>query len=138
MAAYRLQQAGGKWSPEKVWENTGCRLYMSTPVHTGGRLIALANVKKGQLFCIAATSGKTLWTSDGRMGDYAAMLVAGGVVLAQTDHGELLVIDPCAERFATLARYKVSEQATWAHPAMVGKNILIKDQTSLALWTMEE
>jgi len=34
-------------------------------------------------------------------------------------------------------KYRVAEKPTWAHPAIVGKNILIKDETTLAVWGLE-
>jgi len=136
-AAYRLRQTAGKWSAERAWEIAESTLYMSTPVYVGGRLIGLANRKKGEFFCLDTRSGKTLWTSDGRMGDYAALLAAGDLVLAQTNGGELLVFSAKADRFQPVARYMVSDKPTWAHPAVVGKRILVKDETSLMLWTMD-
>jgi outer membrane protein assembly factor BamB len=36
-----------------------------------------------------------------------------------------------------IKKYHVAEKPTWAHPAIVGKNILIKDETTLALWRLE-
>lgn len=133
--AWRLSNTGGKWSPEQVWENTDLSMYMSSPVVVGNRLVGLSNKKKGQFVCLDLGSGKTLWTSDGRMGDYAALLAAGDTLLALTNNGELLVFRPGASRFEVLARYKVSEKQTWPHPAVAGSSLLIKDETALALWT---
>jgi hypothetical protein len=31
----------------------------------------------------------------------------------------------------------VAESPTWAHPVIVGKNIVIKDETTLAMWGLE-
>jgi outer membrane protein assembly factor BamB len=135
-AAYRVRKAGGPWSLQPVWKNDQVPLYMSSPVLAGDRLIGLAHRKKGQFFAVDVESGKILWISDGRMGEYAALVVAGGVVLAQTDRGELIVFDPAADRFHILARYTVADQPTWAHPAVAGQQVLIKDQDSLMRWTM--
>jgi hypothetical protein len=43
--------------------------------------VGLTQRNKGQFFAVELASGKTLWASDGRMGDYAALMVAGGLVL---------------------------------------------------------
>jgi outer membrane protein assembly factor BamB len=135
-AAYRVTKANGQWSLQAIWENDQIPLYMSSPVLVGSRLVGLTQRKKGQFFAADLPSGKILWTSDGRMGDYAALVVAGGLVLAQTDDGELIVFNPSAEQFQPLARYKVADKPTWAHPAVVGKQILVKDQDSLIQWTI--
>jgi outer membrane protein assembly factor BamB len=135
-AAYRIAKADGKWSLQPAWANDKVPLYMSSPVLVGDRLVGLTQRNKGQFFALDLPSGKTLWTSDGRMGDYAALVVAGGRVLAQTDKGELIVFDPCADQFRPLARYKIADKPTWAHPAVVGRQIVVKDRDSLALWTV--
>lgn len=134
--AYQIRKTGGKWSPAQVWENRDIRLYMSSPVLVGDRLIGLAQRKKGQFFCLDATTGKTLWTSEGRMGEYAVILAVGKLVVAQTTGGELIVFDPAADQFQPIARYKVSDKPTWAQPALAGKRILVKDRDSLVLWTL--
>jgi hypothetical protein len=71
------------------------------------------------------------------MGDYAALVVAGGLVLAQTNEAELTVFDPSAAQFRMVARYKVADKPTWAHPAIIGREILVKDRDSLMRWTID-
>jgi hypothetical protein len=31
----------------------------------------------------------------------------------------------------------VADSETWAHPVVIGKQILIKDKSTLALWSLE-
>ena len=133
--AHRLQKREDKWSLDEVWHNGDLSMFMSSPVLVGSRLVGLAQENRGQFFCLDPATGETLWTSEGRMGENAALVVAGGAVLALTTNAELLVIDPGADRFETLARYRVAETPTWAHPVVIGRQILIKDQSSLALWS---
>ena len=53
------------------------------------------------------------------------------------DDGELIVARSSRERFDIIARYTVSETATWAQPAISGNRIFIKDAGSIALWTID-
>jgi outer membrane protein assembly factor BamB len=135
-AAYRFQHSGDRWTPKEVWRNEAMSLYMSSPVAVGNLLFGLANRNKGQLFCLDAASGKTHWTSEGGLGDYAALLTTGEAVLAQTTRGELIVFKAEPEQFEVLAKYTVSEGPTWAHPAVVPGRILIKDQNRLTAWAL--
>jgi outer membrane protein assembly factor BamB len=112
-------------------------MYMSSPVVVGKRLYGLTNAKKGTFFCLDALTGKTIWISDGRQGDNALLATAGELILALTSGGELVVLRAGSERFDVVARYKVADSATWAHPAIVGNKILIKDAKSLAMWVAE-
>jgi hypothetical protein len=36
-----------------------------------------------------------------------------------------------------VGKYTVAESETWAHPAVIGKQILVKDKSALALWSLE-
>jgi hypothetical protein len=135
--AYRLQKSQGRWSPVEIWHNEEISMYMSSPVVVGDRLFGLANRRRGQFFLLEGATGKTLWTGDGRIGENAAILRAGEVLLALTTGSELLVLKPQGDAVTTVARYQVADTPTWAHPALVGNTILIKDLTSVAAWTAE-
>ena len=123
---------GGGWSTKTVWENPDVSLYMSSPVLVGGRLYGLSHRRKGQLFCLDAATGKTLWLSDGRQGDNASLVAAGGAMLALTTEGELIVFEAGGEAFKVLRRYSVADTPTWAHLAVVEDGVLVKDERQLA------
>ena len=133
--AYRVTKTADGWKPEEVWENADAEMYMSSPVVIGDRLIGFSLRQKGQFFCLNVADGKRLWASEGRQGENAAILAWGRWALALTTHSELVVFDPTAARFEPIARYRVADTPTWAHPAPVAGGVLIKDATSLALWT---
>jgi outer membrane protein assembly factor BamB len=135
--AYRLVNSAGKWSPEQVWHNSDISMYMTSPVVVGKQLFGLSPQKKGQFFCLDTATGKLLWTSDGRMGENAAILCVGDVLLALTTDSQLIVFRASEARFEPLARYTVADTPTWAYPAIVGNTVLIKDRSSLALWTVD-
>jgi outer membrane protein assembly factor BamB len=136
--AYRVEKSGDGWKPNQVWHNAEISMYMSSPILVDGCLYGLANHSKGQFFCMDALTGKTLWTSDGRMGENAALLVAGKTILALTTNSELIAFKADPKGFEVVARYKVAETPVWAHPAVVDNKILVKDRTSLTLWTIEK
>ena len=123
---------GGGWTAETVWENPDVALYMSSPVLVAGRLYGFSHKKKGQLFCLDAATGKTLWLSEGRHGDNASLVAAGGAILALTTEGELIVFEAGGAAFKVLRRYTVANAPTWAHLSVVGDGILVKDAGSLA------
>ena len=50
---------------------------------------------------------------------------------------ELVVYEPSATEFKELARYKVAETATYAYPVASGNRIFVKDQNSVALFTLD-
>ncbi len=136
--AYRLESGLAKSTPKSVWHNDEISMYMSSPVAVGDHLFGLDYRKKGCFFCLELATGKTAWTSAGRMGDNAALLATNEVVFALTTGAELIVFEPSSEAFKVVARYKVASSPTWAHPAIVGRQILVKDRMSLTCWTIAD
>ena len=69
---YRIEKQDDEWETDKTWENKEVSLYMSSPVADGERLFGFSHRHKGQFFAMDLTTGKTLWTSEGRLGDNAS------------------------------------------------------------------
>jgi outer membrane protein assembly factor BamB len=132
--AVRITASAGKWQVAPVWQNPDVPMYMSTPVESGGYLFGLTNRGRGQFFCLDVGTGKTMWTTKGREGENAAFVTAGGLVMAMTTEGELVIMRSNAKAFDVVKRYTLAESAVWAHPALVGRGILVKDVDTLAYW----
>ena len=131
---YRIEKSDDEWEIDKVWGEKEVSFYMSSPVADARRLFGFSHRHKGQFFALDLTTGKTLWTSEGRQGENAALLQTGNVLWALTNTGELIVFKASDQQFEPLARYKVAETPTWAHPAILPSGLLIKDESTLALW----
>lgn len=127
----------GKWMTRSAWQNKEVSMYMNSPVLRGNYLFGLSHRNKGQFFCLDADSGKTLWTGDPRQGENAAMVIAGGFVFSLTNDANLIVTGASDKTAAPIKQYSVADSQTWAHPVIVGAKILIKDENSLALFSLE-
>ena len=112
-------------------------MYMSSPVARGDYLYGLSHKRKGQFFCLDPRTGMTLWVSNGREGDNAAIVAAGEFLFLLTDASDLLIARNSAKGFEILKKYPVADSPTWAHPVVTNKGILIKDRTTLALLSFE-
>ena len=135
--AIRPRKQAGRWTTEEAWRNEELSLYMSSPVLEGKRLFGFSHRKKGEFFCLDADTGRTLWRSEGRQGDNAALVAVGRDLLLLKDDAELVVIHMDADRFSPVATYTVASSATWAHPVPTAQGVLVKDQDSLALLRLE-
>jgi outer membrane protein assembly factor BamB len=133
LRAVRVVRAGTGLRTEPRWENAEVSAYMSTPLVEGGRLYGLSQRKRGQLYCLDAATGRTIWLSDGRQGENAALVAGGGNVFVLTTDGELLLVSQQGSAFAAARRWRVAQSATWAHPVLTGEGVLVKDRTHLAL-----
>lgn len=134
--AFAVVQRDNQWTTENLWENADLPMRMSNPVVVGDVLFGLANRNMGQYFALDVTTGKTLWTTEGRQAGNAAILRTGNTLFSLEDDGELVVVRGSATAFEPLKRYKVADSDTWTQPLISGNRIYVKDVSSLTLWTV--
>ncbi len=133
ITAVKIEAQGDGFTATNVWAETHLGSRFTTPILKDGKLYGY----NGHFFCIDAKTGATLWTEDGNRGNSAALLDAGSVILALTVNGDLTVFKPSDKEYAEVAKFKVGESETWAHPVVAGKRIFIRDRENVALWTLE-
>lgn len=119
-----------------VWDTSKVSMYMSTPIVKGDLVYGFSQKRRGQFFCLDAKTGDVVWRGDGRQGENAALVDAGEVFLAVTTESELVAFKATDEDYEELARYKVAETPTWAHPVVAGKRVFIKDENHLTEWKL--
>ena len=135
--AIRIMKQGDKWSTQQVWNNPDVFMYMSSPVVNGDLLLGFTPQRGGQFFCMDASTGLALWFSPDHQGENAAILSAGEFLLFLTSGSELVVVKPSDGEYEEIARYNVADGPTWAHPVIMGSEILVKDNSALYLWSIE-
>ena len=134
--AVKIEKQADGFAAKELWSNPNLGVQFNTPVLKDGLLFGLSD--KGVFFCLDARTGKTDWTDTvKRGGNFAAFLDAGSVILAMPSTSELIAFKPSGKEYAELARIKVADTPTYAHPVIAGKRIFVKDQESLAMWTIE-
>lgn len=134
--ARRVVRSGAGWTTEPVWKNDQISMYMSTPVAAERVVFGLAHRNSGQFFALDAATGKTLWTTKGREGENASILRAGSLLLLFTTNAELVVARANPSAYEEVRRYTVADTAMWAHPAVAGRQMVIKDLEKLVLWSL--
>ena len=133
--AYTLTQAGGKWQATESWKNPEIAMYMSSPVFGDGLIYGHSSKRKGQFFAIDAKTGTVRWTTEGREGEHASLLLTPQHVVFLTNGADLIVAKRGTPTFAVERRYQVAEAATFATPVLLGSNILVRDASGLMLLT---
>jgi outer membrane protein assembly factor BamB len=129
--AVKIEKQGDGFATKELWSNPDLAPQFNTPVLKDGLLIGLSN--RGNLFCINATTGQTAWTDPtqrDRRG-FAAVVSTDSCLLALPSNAELIVFKPSDKEYAELARIKVSDTSTHAHPVLAGNRIFIKDQETV-------
>ena len=133
--AYTLAQTGGKWQATETWKNPDIAMYMSSPVFGDGLIYGHSSKKKGQFFALDAKTGAVRWTTEGREGEHASLLLTPQHVVFLTNGADLIVAKRNTPAFAVERRYEVAEGSTFATPVLLGENILVRDATGLTLLT---
>jgi outer membrane protein assembly factor BamB len=136
VVAVRPVNKAGRWTVEKVWENTDAGMYMSSPVIAGTTLFGMSNRNRGHFFAIDLANGKTLWATRGREAENAAIVNAGKLLFILEADAELVIARANAASFDVIRRYTVANSPTWAHPVIDGNRIFVKDADTLTLWTV--
>ena len=108
---------------------------MSSPVLIGETIYGLTLRSRGQFVAIDAASGKTLWNTQGREGENASMLGSRAWLLASTADGILVVARANPQKYEEVRRYQIAQSALWAHPAITGNSIIVKDVDKVICWS---
>ena len=132
--AVKIEKQGSGFTANERWSNSELGVQFNTPVLRNGLLFGLSD--RGNLFCINARTGQTAWTDATQRdrGGFGPIVSAGSCLLALPSNGELMVFKPDGKRYDEIARYKVSETPTYAHPVISGNRVFIKDQETVTMF----
>jgi outer membrane protein assembly factor BamB len=135
--AYRLGvKAPSTWTATEVWHNKDVPMYMSSPVADGQYIYGFSNRRKGQIFCLDAATGQVKWATEGRTGTNATVQIAGSHIVVLTTEGDLIVARKSPEKFEEVHRYRVADGQTWSQPILLGRDLLVRDESSVTAWTL--
>jgi outer membrane protein assembly factor BamB len=122
--------------PNQVWKNDKLTCYFSTPVGAGDYCYMVngaATLKNASitLRCVEPATGKVAWEKP-NVGKYHAAIIrtGDGKLLMLDDKGYLNLFEPDPKEYKELARSKVCGE-TWAHPALVGGMLYLRDDKDL-------
>jgi outer membrane protein assembly factor BamB len=123
--------ANNTLTADKTWQ-LGIQGYMSSPVVIDGYAYLLRT--DHHLTCINLRDGKEQWTAKPGFGDYASFVTDGKNILALDQTGELFLIRHNPAKFELLDRKKISEEETWAHVAVCGKDVFVRELKAMAAY----
>ena len=83
--------------------------------------------------CINLATGETRWTTTS-FGKYWSLVTNGDRILALDERGELLLIRANPEKFEKLDSRKISDDPTWAHLAVCGDEVFVRELNALVAY----
>lgn len=128
----KLSSAGGKYETSDAWTHR-YEGNMTTPVIVDGHAYLLGKDKR--LVCVNVKTGKEAWGTEERFGDYWSLVANKDKILALDNRGTLFLLKANAKEFELLDKRKVADAETWAHLAVVGDELFVRDLNGLTAWT---
>ncbi len=104
--------------------------HWSTPVCKDGYLYGMFSFKKygdGPFKCVEIATGKVMWEQPGFGAGHAVL--AGDKVVALSDDGRVVIIDPNPTAYKEVAQAKVLPGKCWTTPAVSNGRIYVRSTT---------
>jgi outer membrane protein assembly factor BamB len=146
--AYKIEKSGDAFKGTQLW-NAAVGTAYNTPVLKDGFIYALVvggggggGMRRGggagTYACLNVANGQVAWndTANNRNTTYGSIVEAGGVLFGLVENGTLTVFKADPAAFSQLASYKVASKNVYAYPIVSGKNIVVRDVDSVALYTL--
>ena len=127
---FSVTKSEGTFQVKESWNNNA-QGYMSTPVVKDGH--AYMHLQNQRFTCIDLTTGERTWTSQ-PFGKYCSLVLQGDKILALDERGTLLLIKANPKAFELLGETKVSDEESWAHLAICGDEIFVRELSALSVF----
>ncbi len=119
------------FSITQKWDNNQ-QGYMSGPIVIDGH--CYLHLRKQRITCIDLKTGETKWISGQSFGKYMSMVSNGKEILALDQKGILYRIAPNIEKLEILETREIADAQTWAHLAVSGNQIFIRELNAIACY----
>ncbi|MCA9125936.1 MAG: PQQ-like beta-propeller repeat protein [Planctomycetales bacterium] len=130
---FGISESAGKLVSSELW-NTNAQGYMSSPVVVDNH--AYLHLQNQRFSCIDLRTGERKWTSQ-PYGKYCSMVAQEDLILALDERGMLLLLRANPEKFELIDERKVSDEETWAHLAVSGQEVIIRELNAVSVYRWE-
>ena len=113
-----------------MWKNP-LQAEMSSPVLIDEHIYV--HLRDGRMACLDWASGARTWITE-PLGSYWSLATQARRILALSDSGELRLIAATPDAFTLLGEARVSNAETWAHLAVSGDLLFVRDLKGLTAY----
>ena len=126
-----IRSENGGFRAVPAWEFKA-QGYMTSPIIHEGH--AYLQLRSQRALCIELATGAEKWTTSESFGKYWSMVAQADRILALDERGELILFKATPEKFDVLSRRKVAVSDAWAHLAVDGSELYIRELKALSVW----
>lgn len=132
---FDIRNQAGSFKSAPVW-SLKAQGYMCTPVVVGS--VAYEHLKNQHVMAVDLKTGKELWTTRESFGKYWSLVANGDRILALDQRGSLYLFKANPEKFELIDQRRISDKETWAHLAVAGEEIYVRELNALVAWRWAE
>lgn len=125
--------ASGGWEIDRLWEAKH-QAYMASPVLLGDYLYM--HLRNTRFTCIDMKTGEAAWITR-PVGDYWSMVASDDRILSLSSDGVLRLIEPTPEEYREVDQLGVADDS-WAHLAVAGNLVFVRDLEKLKVYRFQE
>lgn len=112
---------GVRW----VYESKGMQMRFATPVRVGHHLYGCSDPDPGMLTCLDVRTGEVKWKQ--RNFGKGSVLAAGGILVALSDQGRLVLAEANPESYQERARWQAFRGRTWTSPSLAAGRLYLRN-----------
>lgn len=127
---FAIDPANTQKPVEQIWRNK-VQGYMSSPIVMGDH--AYVHLRNQRFACLDLATGKEAWITK-PFGRYWSMVAQGDRILALDETGDVRLIKATPEQFELLGEAKVAAEESWAHLAIEGQELYVRDLEGLSAY----
>jgi outer membrane protein assembly factor BamB len=122
-------------SVKELWTNKTLDCQMGGFVNVDGRIYGAGSDSK-KWVCLDWKTGKELGTAS--LGKQGNIIYADGLLYCYSEDGNVLLVDPKADGFGEIAKFKVpfGQKQHWAHLVIDNKKLYVRHGTSLMVYSI--
>lgn len=133
-AAYQVSREAGQFKLSEIWSHKS-QGNMTTPVVVGP--YAYHHLRNQRALCLDLRTGEERWMTDRGFGKYWSLVANGDRILALDDRGILFLLRANPEKFEVMDQRKLGEADTWAHLAVSGRDLFVRELNGLTAYRFD-
>jgi outer membrane protein assembly factor BamB len=128
---FRVSTDGSALAAHLVWESPRLKAKFANAVFHDGTVYGLDD---GVLTALDPETGERRWKA-GRYG-HGQVILAGDLLLVQTEEGELVLVDADPRAHTEVARFQALDGKTWNPPALAAPYLLVRNDREAACYEL--
>jgi len=125
------RDSAGTWQATRLWHSQRLKSKFAALVAHNGCLYGLDD---GRLTCLALESGEPAWKGE-RIG-HGQLLLAGDLLVATTEEGEILLLEPGKSDVRQLGRFAALSGKMWNPPALASPFLIVRSEHEAACYRL--